>query len=1761
MSDVNFGTGTFRVTMDASQMGSATGQALGYMQSLEQAVATNWWGIRNLGMAFAALPAAVAAGIGASVRAAMQWEDAMAGVERTTYNTALSTEENTKNLAVLEGQLLSLARTKPIPTVEIAGIAESAGALGVAQNNIASFTSTVADLAATTDLTTDKAATSLARLAGLTNLPAAGYDNLASAILETGRATAATEDQIVGIANRINGVGATFNVSAADIVGFSAAMASAGIQAESAGTSFQKTFADIQAAVSENGAQLDTWAQLSGRTSQEFAANFKKDAAGSFVEVIEGLARLQASGGDVNAVLASLGITESRQIRLLATMAAAQNSTTNESLKLTNIIGLSNDAFRDGTALSDIAGKKYQTLSAQVQILWNNFFELANQIGSVFLPALKFMVNVLQSVAAGFRVLPAPVKLVMAVFIGLLSGILGLLAAVLLIGPRFVLAMSAVRQFTASMAEAKGVEIQRVQTIAAVTGALERSAQAQAVATVAASQSIAAQKAAQAAELARAEALLANGSAQDRVNAAEAAYQAAFVARANARIALTEAETGARTATGAQWSVVVRQVQAAEAALLVTEQELAAATRVLDTASVDLLVTEAELAAVTRASAAADREATVAKEAHALAAKGVIAANTGATASTAANATANAGGLLGFLKLGKGAGGAAGEISTMSKMAGGLTKALGWAAVAMTAFTVVTGVMGSRARKAEEAQAKLREANKDLVSSLVEGGDAGKKAAEGFVKQEAEQRGLISTAKKLGISYSQLFKILAGSASAKEYKAFIEAVKKGNADGVVGARNFGNETQILNRIIANSKDEARAQGAQIDVLSGQMDDAADSARDLAAAQASADMAKQKAGASQDYISALFAEADAAMAVQDAERDLTSARGDSAGRALDVAKGELGLARARLNAAGSADAIRKAERDLSTARARQDEAVVTARNSLADAQDGYLDSLEKVEEAEEKLRDLQNPAGPEALTKAVLDLAEAQKNLRDANRQTSDAQWYLNYLMEEGAGARDIQVAKDAIADAALDVAKATEEQSDAEKELAKLQDPTERAKAQAKAERELAAARRDVENSLVSISSAERDLDSARSDQATNAVVNQAERDLAGARLDARDAVLAVRDAEAELADARSQGGSSGNEQAQAQADYEKALLDQARAIAETRKQFLLMSGEEVTASDEAHMLADALEGVIANIPDGAAKKKLQDFIGILRSVPDVPKGEADLGIDPTAETPIPQVTGAADIDPLKDLQTATKNPSMWSSIKDGIIDNIESIFSLAGSFILPALAGGAAEGSILGSFGGPVGMIAGAIIGLLVGLLVKLVTKNWDKIAAAVTGFVKKVPGYLMGLIRVIGDFFVKLPGRMAYAVGFLLGFIGKAIAFVITGIGKLFLGLGKAIWEALKAGLAGIQYLLSEEFRQKVNDGISTAWDAVTSADFWKGIWDSVYKAITGALGAAGSFLLGIGKDIIKGLWKGFSDAWPEGAKWLEDAWNSIIQAVRDFFGISSPSKLMAEIGGWVIQGFWNGITEAWNAGFEFISTMGTRIIEALAGGAVWLVDTGVKIITGLWEGMKFVWSAITTWVQELGSTFINTIKAAFGLVGNAASTMVNLGKDIFNGLWEGLKDIWGKIIDWIWKKVEDLPGVIKDFFGISSPSKLMMGFGKHIGEGLRIGLRESMDKTTKDFEKMAKGLNPEAIQEQFAKFGIDSFDIGAYTGTAALMPSTLGLPGRSATLPATDAPAPVVQGDTTHLHLAAITAANPSEIFDEFAWTQNIKTRGNK
>jgi len=66
-----------------------------------------------------------------------------------------------------------------------------------------------------------------------------------------------------------------------------------------------------------------------------------------------------------------------------------------------------------------------------------------------------------------------------------------------------------------------------------------------------------------------------------------------------------------------------------------------------------------------------------------------------------------------------------------------------------------------------------------------------------------------------------------------------------------------------------------------------------------------------------------------------------------------------------------------------------------------------------------------------------------------------------------------------------------------------------------------------------------------------------------------------------------------------------------------------------------------------------------------------------------------------------------------------------------------------------------------------------------------------------------------------------------------------------------------------------------------------------------------------------------------------------------------------------------------------------------------------------------------------------------------------MLQIGIDIVQGLWDGISDRWGSFIDWLWDKADDIPGVLKKFLGIHSPSEVMAEIGESIPEGLELGI----------------------------------------------------------------------------------------------------------
>ena len=378
------------------------------------------------GRAITLLGAPIVAFGALSVRAATQFDTALVGVGKTTNATEAELDQ-------LGQQFRQMALDIPVAASELANIGEIAGRLGVEVENIPEFTETVAALGAATDLTSESAAEFLARIQAITSLPADKIENFGSALVELGNNVAASEAEIALFTIRMAGAGNVAGLTQAEVLAIAASFRELGIRAERGGTAVQKVLFTMIEAINDAGPELQTFATTAGVTAEEFAELFEKDAGEAFTRFVEGLGR---SGDEAFAVLSQLGLADQRLAQAFITLGNAGSN-------LRDNIELSTNAFAENTALIEEAERRYASAASQFKIFLNNVTELAITVGTILLPPLLSLVEiitpVIQKMADFAEAHPLLTKLVIAAGIALVA--LGsALIAISLIAPGAVAA-------------------------------------------------------------------------------------------------------------------------------------------------------------------------------------------------------------------------------------------------------------------------------------------------------------------------------------------------------------------------------------------------------------------------------------------------------------------------------------------------------------------------------------------------------------------------------------------------------------------------------------------------------------------------------------------------------------------------------------------------------------------------------------------------------------------------------------------------------------------------------------------------------------------------------------------------------------------------------------------------------------------------------------------------------------------------------------------------------------------------------------------------------------------------------------------------------------------------------------------------------------------------------------------------------------------------------------------------------------------------
>lgn len=342
------------------------------------------------------ITAPLAAVAGSAVKASIDFESAFAGVRKTV-------DMSEAGFAKLRKGIIDMSKEMPQSASEIANVAEVAGQLGIKNKHILSFTKTMVNMGVATNMSSEEAATALARLANITQMPQKNFDRLGSVVVELGNNLATTESEIVEMGMRIAGAGHQVGMTEAQILGFAGALSSVGIEAEAGGTAISRVFIQMKNDVEQGGKKLETFAQVAGMSTSEFKKQFKEDAAGAVVAFIEGLGKMKDSGENVFPVLKELGLNEIR-VRDALMRASGAGDLFRKS------IDMGSEAWKKNSALTKEAEERYKTTESQLKILKNRITAAGITLGDALLPAINRLISksnpvisMIERMAAGFK--------------------------------------------------------------------------------------------------------------------------------------------------------------------------------------------------------------------------------------------------------------------------------------------------------------------------------------------------------------------------------------------------------------------------------------------------------------------------------------------------------------------------------------------------------------------------------------------------------------------------------------------------------------------------------------------------------------------------------------------------------------------------------------------------------------------------------------------------------------------------------------------------------------------------------------------------------------------------------------------------------------------------------------------------------------------------------------------------------------------------------------------------------------------------------------------------------------------------------------------------------------------------------------------------------------------------------------------------------------------------------------------------------------
>lgn len=267
------------------------------------------------------------------------------------------------------------------------------------------------------------------------------------------------------------------------------------------------------------------------------------------------------------------------------------------------------------------------------------------------------------------------------------------------------------------------------------------------------------------------------------------------------------------------------------------------------------------------------------------------------------------------------------------------------------------------------------------------------------------------------------------------------------------------------------------------------------------------------------------------------------------------------------------------------------------------------------------------------------------------------------------------------------------------------------------------------------------------------------------------------------------------------------------------------------------------------------------------------------------------------------------------------------------------------------------------------------------DGVITAIPVLVAAIPTIITSLVTVLLE---NIPVIIQAGIDLLTALVGalpEIIAAIVAVLPQIIDGITTALLNNIPLLIeAGIQLLTA--LITNLPQIIATIVTAVPE----------IVSAIVSAFAGLAGSIVDIGANIVSGIWDGICSM----ATWIKDKvtgfFSGIVDGVKDFLGIHSPSKVFSDIGNNTVEGYADGVDDGANANEKrVLNTVGglsDSMADALGSGGG---DAGAALMNKLTTSASASLAKVANVASTSVTTFCNGVTAELGKVQTTAETVM--------------------------------------------------------------------------------------------------------------------------------------------------------------------------